>query len=318
MLVLVLLGGTAAAFAFTEKVKLERSPVTAPAFDREFSPVCDCETNAANLHLRFRRAETIDATMVNARGQSVRILAADERVPKGERTLVWDGRDDEGAIVPDGVYRLRLRLENERRTILVPTSVRVDTEAPVASLIRVRPEAFSPDGDERADQVKVIYRSNEEGRPELLVDGVSTFVARNRARGQASVNWNGKLDGELVGTGSYALSIVVRDPAGNESAPTESLPVRVRFLELDSTTSTVAPGGTLTFTVSTDATPIEWSLARKKRRGLHPPILSGTSEGDGAISVDVPLSAHPGHYVLEVTAGAYKDRAPVTVEEQDA
>ncbi len=94
-----------------------------------------------------------------------------------------------------------LRLENERRTILVPTTVRVDTKAPVASLLRVRPDAFSPDGDGRADQVKVLYRSNEEGRPELLVDGISALVARNRARGQASVNWNGKLDGELVGVG---------------------------------------------------------------------------------------------------------------------
>ena len=232
MLVLVLLAGTAAAFAFTEKIKLERSPVTAPAFDRQFSPVCDCDTNAANLLLRFRRSETIDATIVDAKGRRVRALATDERVPKGERTLRWDGRDDAGAIVPDGVYRLRLRLENERRTILVPTTVRVDTKPPVATLVRLRPDAFSPDGDDRADQVKIIYRSNEEGRPELLVDGRPALVARNRARGQASVNWNGKLAGEAVEPGSYQLSIVVHDPAGNASAPTESLPVRVRFLEL--------------------------------------------------------------------------------------
>lgn len=314
MLVLVLLGGTAAAFAFTEKVKLERSPVTAPAFDREFSPVCDCDTSAAHLNLRFRRKETIDAAMVNSKGQSVRILASDEVVQKGARTLVWDGRDDAGAIVPDGLYRLRIRLENERRTILVPTTVRVDTKAPVASLLRVRPDAFSPDGDDRADQVKVIYRSNEEGRPELLVDGTSALMARNRARGQASVNWNGKLDGELVEVGTYQLSIVVRDPAGNESEPTAALPVRLRFLELDSDAYAVATGESLTFEVSTDATPIEWSLARRKRRGLHPPILSGTAEHGGSISVEIPLSAHPGRYVLQVTANDYKERAAVTIE----
>jgi hypothetical protein len=318
LLVLVLLGGTAAAFAFTEKVKLERSPVTAPKFDREFSPVCDCDTNIARLDLRFRRQETIDATMVDAHGQSVRTLASNERVSKGAHTLVWDGRDDAGAIVPDGVYRLRIRLENERRTILVPTTIRVDTKAPVASLIRVRPEAFSPDGDDRGDQVKVLYRSNEEGRPELLVDGASALVARNRARGQASVNWNGKLGGEVADVGNYLLSIVVRDPAGNESEPTSALPVRLRYLELDSDSYAVPPGEVLTFEVSTDATPIEWSLARRKRRGLHPPILSGTAEDAGSISVEIPLSAHPGRYVLQVTAGGYKDRAPVTVSAGEA
>ena len=68
--------------------------------------------------------------------------------------------------------------------------------------------------------------------------------------------------------------------------------------------------------MSADAAPIEWSLARKKRRGLHPPTLTGTAANAGTITAEIPASAHPGRYVLEVTADGYTDRATVRVGEQ--
>ena len=42
LLVVSLLGGTAAAFAVTQGLKIEPSPILAPRIDKVFSPVCDC------------------------------------------------------------------------------------------------------------------------------------------------------------------------------------------------------------------------------------------------------------------------------------
>jgi hypothetical protein len=219
LVVLVLVAGTAAAFTVSEKLKLERSPVTAPRFARQFSPVCDCATDVARLMLRFRRAETVDAVVVDAQGEPIRVLAERERVGKGDHTFTWDGRGVGGEIVPDGTYRLRLRLRNGGRTILVPTTIRVDTKAPKVVLVRVRPKAFSPGGGGRKGHVKVVYRSSERGRPELLVDGHPAVTGRIRGKGSASLNWGGKVGGETVEVGSYELSVRVSDLAGNVSRP---------------------------------------------------------------------------------------------------
>src|SRR5687767_8400856 len=96
VLVLVLLGGTAAAFAVTEVLKLERSPITAPRFTKHFSPVCGCEKEEARLSLRLRKADTVDATIVDPGGNTVRTLLEDQRLRRGPVTLEWDGRDDAG------------------------------------------------------------------------------------------------------------------------------------------------------------------------------------------------------------------------------
>ena len=108
VVVLVLVAGTAAAFALAERLKLERSPVVPTSFTREFSPVCDCDTATATLNLRFRRPETVTARIVTPSGDVVQTLAERERVDPGSTAYVWDGRDAAGTIVPDGRYLLRL------------------------------------------------------------------------------------------------------------------------------------------------------------------------------------------------------------------
>jgi flagellar hook assembly protein FlgD len=46
----------------------------------------------------------------------------------------WNGKDDSGAIVPDGVYRLRVRFRKADRTIVIPVDIEVDSQpsAPAA------------------------------------------------------------------------------------------------------------------------------------------------------------------------------------------
>ena len=152
-LVLVLLLATAVAFAVAERLKLERSPVTAPRLTRLIGPTCECDKRTARLAVRLREPDVIDAAIVDTAGDHVRTLATNLRRSRGVVRFTWDGRDDADAVVRDGRYRLSVHLDGEDRTIVVPTPIRVDTTAPRLRLVSATPRVISPDGDGRADRV---------------------------------------------------------------------------------------------------------------------------------------------------------------------
>jgi hypothetical protein len=108
LLVLALLGATAAAFAVTERLKLERSPITGTQVDRVFSPVCECARDVAVISLILRRRETVTLDMLNNNGCSILSIVRKMREPAG-RVSVPDGRDV--TCRPRGVYRPRVQLE---------------------------------------------------------------------------------------------------------------------------------------------------------------------------------------------------------------
>ena len=55
ILVLVLLTATATAFVVTQHLKLEPSPISQTHVDKIFSPVCECDTNAAHIDFTISR-----------------------------------------------------------------------------------------------------------------------------------------------------------------------------------------------------------------------------------------------------------------------
>lgn len=320
VVVLVLVAATSAAFALTERLKLERSPITAPAFTRDISPECDCETAAARLQLRFRRAEVVTATIVDLQNRPVQVLAVRDPIPLGTHSFLWDGRDESGAVVPEGRYRLRLRFERERRSILVPTTIRVDTTPPRLRRVTVRNDTISPDGDGRADKLVVTYRTGERAFAELVVDG--QVVARTRARDKLrrhKLEWRGTFRDPVTGErrparrGTYEAALVVRDVAGNEA--TETFPVRVRFIELDQSAYAVELGGVLRFAVDTDARTFDWFLFRPRSGRLGRPVLFDSEVTDREVAVTIPSDARPGTYVLRAVQSDRRARANVTVSD---
>jgi hypothetical protein len=320
VVVLVLVAGTAAAFAVAERLKLERSPVTPTDFTREFSPVCDCDTAEATLRLRFRRPETVTATIVGPSGEVVRTLAERERVDPGPHVYTWDGRDEAGAIAPDGRYLLRLRFVDERRSILVPTTIRLDTQPPRLRAVRHRPDVISPDGDGHGDRLRVVYRTNERHTAELVVDGSRQVRTRVRApRMRHGLQWFGRVSDESGGVvervpaakGEHAVELVVSDLAGNRSS--SEFTVRVRYIELDRSAYEVQPGGTLTFTVDTDAAEFAWYLYRPRAGRLRMPVLFQTGVTEPTVEVPIPADARPGTYILRVIEDDRRARATVSV-----
>lgn len=308
MLVLVLVGGTTAAFAVTERLKLERSPITAPEFDRRFSPTCGCETRIARLSITFRKSDSVDALIVDRDDEVVRTLASDQDVGEGEETFTWDGRDDAGSLVPDGKYRLRLHLERSRRTFVIPTQVLVDTKLPKVRILDVSRKTISPDGDGRNERVKVVYRAGKKGRPILLVDGEVVVRGKARPAGKAAVQWNGRIGGAAATAGEHRLSLQVRDRAGNLSKPTEPVIVRVRYIELAQDVITVRRGGLLRFRVVTDALPFRWTLMSKDRS-----IKTTTTSSTNVVEFRLAKNAPLGRFPLQVEVNGHTDEGVVVV-----
>jgi len=57
ILALVLLTATATAFAVTQRLKLEPSPISQTRVAKFFSPVCECESQDATIEFALRRAD---------------------------------------------------------------------------------------------------------------------------------------------------------------------------------------------------------------------------------------------------------------------
>lgn len=61
------------------------------------------------LRFELQRAGAVELALFDLAGRRVRTLLMGERLPEGRHAMVWDGRDDAGAEVASGVYRVRLR-----------------------------------------------------------------------------------------------------------------------------------------------------------------------------------------------------------------
>lgn len=218
VLVLALLAGTAAAFAVTERLKLERSPIAAVKVDRRiFSPVCGCDRQRTRIGFRLRRADRVTVEMLDDEDEVVRTLVRRRPSKAAATEFVWDGRDDGGRVVPDGAYRPRVRLERRDRTFVLPNRIHVDTVRPTIALTRVAV---------RGSVVRARYRLSESARPFLFVDGARRAVGRI-TRAEGKLVWYGRIDGRPVPAGRYRVQLVARDPAGNRSRPTRAVTVEL-------------------------------------------------------------------------------------------
>ena len=299
LLVAALLAATSAAFVVTEKLKLTRSPIVGPIVAKVFSPTCDCPTAAADIRFRLRNPDRVSVEIVDSDGNVVRELARDR--PQGRRftTFVWDGRDDAGRVVAEGTYKPRVHLERQRRTIVMPNRIRVDTTPPRVVSFAARPPVISPDGDGRFDRAKIRYRVDERAVVELYVDGVRA-LRRLGTRTSGTMDWFGTAGGEPLPEGPHTLRLVARDLAGNLGPRSGSRTVRIRLLALGRDRIVTTPGGHFAILAISQARTLRWHLAG--RSGIARP---------GTLRLKAP--ATPGRYVLRVEANGHVKRATVVV-----
>jgi hypothetical protein len=211
---------TATAFAVTQRLKLEPSPISRTRVSDVFSPVCRCATKAANIEFSLRRA---DHLRIAIRTGSSEVTVAQGSFPRGDVQVRWDGRDASGELVPDGNYYPLVELRRAGRTIDLPNPIRVDTIRPVIRFRSLRPRVFRPG----TEKLTVTYTISEHAHALLYVDGRRrVFTASKRLR--YLLRWSGKVKGRAIRPGRHKLKLVAEDLAGNRSAPTAVVIVRVR------------------------------------------------------------------------------------------
>src|SRR6266536_3975089 len=220
ILALALLVATATAFAVTQRLKLEPSPISQARVDDVFSPVCRCASKTASIDFSLRRADHVRIAVRTGSGE---VTVAEGSFPRGDVHARWDGRDASGKLVPDGIYYPLVHLQRAGRTIDLPNPIRVDTIRPTIRLRSLRPRVFRPG----TEKLTVAYSVSEHAHALLFVDGRRrVFTASKRLR--YLLHWSGKVHGRAIRPGRHKLKLVAEDLAGNRSAPTAVVIVRVR------------------------------------------------------------------------------------------
>ena len=298
-LVVALLAATATAFALTEGLKLEPSPILGTQVDETFSPTCGCDRVRARISFRLRRTDRIDVALLDDADEVVATPVQGRRFPRGRVVVEWNGLNAAGEPLPEGAYRPRVHLRGERRTIVLPNPIELDTTPPEIASATVTPHVFSPDGDRRADRLSVDYRLTEPGKALLYVNGVKRVETRF-PRERDTLSWYGLVDRRAVPAGRYALVLRAKDPAGNLSDATHLRVVVVRFVALGRRRVVALAGARFAIRVSSDARNVHWRLGRR----------SGTA-GPGTLHLRAP--SQPGRFTLTVSANGHEARAAVFV-----
>ena len=205
MLVLALLGGTAAAFAVTEGLKLQKSPILGTRVTKVFSPVCRCPTAAAQISFRLRHADHLTLSIETKAGRVVRTIFGSRPVPAGFHSYAWNGRLEDGAFAPDQIYKPRLELDDADRTINLPNGISLDT---------VRPHVLSVGVVLTRLRVLVRYRASEHAHALLSVGGrVVVKTYRSPLVGAVEIS---RRTLKALGVNGH-LGIALVDTAGNRS-----------------------------------------------------------------------------------------------------
>ena len=209
---LLLLVGTAVAFAEAERLKLEPTAIEESYVQPAFSPVCRCAQAHATIRIRLHRADTVTVRIDDAAGKTVRVLADRRRLPRGRTQLEWDGRDDAGMQAPDGSYKVEVRLSRASRSFELPRAVTLDTVPPT-----VRRVSY----DRHGARLRVLYRLSERAHGILFVNGRRTVVTYS-SHPRAKLQWR-------VGSRRrYVLEFAGLDLAGNLGPHSPAAVLRLR------------------------------------------------------------------------------------------
>jgi hypothetical protein len=299
LLVIALLGASAAAFAVTEGKKLEKTPVTRTFVGKLFSPVCECPKDRVAIRFRLRKADRLTVT-IRHDGDTVATLVEDRPFRAGWVRLSWNGIQPTGIAVTDGTYFPAVHLAHEHRTIVLPNPIQVDTVAPKVLAVQPRPLLLSPDGDGRGEVLVVRYRLNEKAHGVLYVDRQRRVYSKF-ARTADRLRFFGRVAGKPLPVGPHVLTFAADDPAGNRSKPQRIGTLTIRYVTLARDLVSVGPGERFFIRVSADAKRVNWLFGGR----------SGSAR-PGTLVFRAPRKV--GTYRLYVSVGSHADKAKVKVE----
>ena len=188
---------TIAAFLVTQQLKIEFPLVIRfAAAPPQFSPNGDGFRDSSEVGFDLSEPAEVTFAITDGEGNEVRRIV-DERRLAGDtkHRFRWDGRDDEGRVVPDGTYRMRVVRRNESRVINSTKEITVDTDPPRVELIDAEPSVIATGEPGQSPRVHVRYRGPVNAAPEFRVfrtdEGAPRVVRRFRGDDTRMGVWRG-------------------------------------------------------------------------------------------------------------------------------
>ncbi len=241
----VLIVATVAAFFVAQRLKNQPAVIQMSreygGFTRVFSPNGDGRRDVFTVRFMLKRPTRVTVEVVDDAGRRVATLTENQQAERYRRIrLQWDGRGDDGEVVPDGRYRLKFVLPDEGRSVVWASSFLLSTRPP-------RPKVAGVTADDTRQRSAPAVLPTVDGQPvvaELELNGwrpkarvvrtapgTSEVVAElpvtvteraNRGtriggrlrslRGEA--RWDGTVDGgRPAPPGTYVIQVCVQDAA---------------------------------------------------------------------------------------------------------
>jgi FlgD Ig-like domain len=110
-----------AAFGITQHLKHAPPPVVFETMLPSFSPNRGARHTEEVFDFKIAHADEVTVQIVDAAGGTIATVARDTPLPRYQRhKFTWNGRTSRGAHAPQGVYKVRVLLRNQKREVVLP------------------------------------------------------------------------------------------------------------------------------------------------------------------------------------------------------
>ncbi|MBN1799559.1 MAG: gliding motility-associated C-terminal domain-containing protein [Spirochaetales bacterium] len=208
-----------------------------------FSPNGDGKQDTIKVIPNLQDTEGVskyELRIKDAKGNTVKQMSGDL---KGLKTYSWDGKDDNGKLLPEGMYVAEITLINAsgEKKVINSNYFNLDNSPPEVAML-LAPLPFSPDGDGVADTLTLTLTANDISPAaswDVKIKDANKklfHTLKGKDTVPAQKTWNGySANGTQVKSAStYTVEFSVIDRAGNAASTLAELPIDILVFKVGS------------------------------------------------------------------------------------